>query len=244
MLLHRLLMLLPAVQPGILWVWYVLAAGVGGLFCVAGSRLSRMILVLAAVTVGAMMGKHVAGAFGYHPDPMAATIGGSVACALLMVFLHRFVIALGLSVLLAAWAGLGVWVHSALPTVWQWPTVVAGGPSFVSACSAQLPPEVAQWMTALAGLGFLAGLAIAALMPRVALPLFWSVLGTTILVAVALAYATYVQPHLFDGAPDSTEKQVGVVAGVALVGFLVQWWPRSRPASQGAPTGEPTPALA
>lgn len=244
MLLSRLLLLLPETAPSVLWVWYVLAAGVGALFCVAGSRMSKMILILTAVAVGATCARYVSAAFGYHPDPMAATIGGAVIAALLMVFLHRFVTALGLSLLLSLWAAAAVWIHAAAPTTWSWPSPVQGGPGFVALCSNQLPPEVAQWMAALAGLAFLAGLAIAALMPRVALPFFWALLGTTIMAFVGLAYGAYVQPHFFDPLPKDALKQTGLLAGTVLVGFLIQWWPRSRPASQQQPAPQAEPAFA
>lgn len=250
MVLQRLLLLLPEVSPisgG--WLWFAVLGGAGLLLWLAGARVSRSLLTLVFVAAGALLGKHLPGWASLKLDPMAGAIVGAAALGFGAYVFHRWIVGLGLGLTLALWTVLGCWVTAKTPLHWQWPPRPATWAEWETAATAvrtALGSDLVQQMAGLGGLALITGLGISILFPRVAVSLFWTLLGTTLAVVSGVAYCFYFAPARLESLPSSTQGQLILLGAIVSAGFLAQIAmgnkPTPEPKPDPAPKAEPAPA--
>src|SRR5687768_12184326 len=84
------------------------AAGV--VLWLAGSRFSRSLVTLLAVSIGALIGMQLPAWFGWEIDGMGVAVGGAMVLGLSGYLLHNTWVGMALSAMLVLWAGTAAWV--------------------------------------------------------------------------------------------------------------------------------------
>lgn len=236
MVIQRLLLLLPETGPAWAWFWWAALVGVGLLMWLAGARVSRPLVTLALVAVGAMLGKHFPAWSGMQIDPMASSAGGSLVLGVAGYAMHRWVIGVGLGAVLAAWAVLGCWALAKGPGYWEWPERW-GGWGGLAALTKGMPSELWQMMLALGGLAAVSGVAVSVLFPRVATTLFWTLLGASVWCGVGLAWGFYAGPDRLGTLPGTNAGQGLMLGAIVVAGFVAQWWQGPGPLKESKAAG-------
>ena len=88
----------------------ILLCALGFVLWLFGGRVSRSVLVLAAVAAGTVLGMRLPGWRGWQVDGMGLAVGGAMLCGGMVFFMHSTCIGLLLSGALTLWTGLGLWI--------------------------------------------------------------------------------------------------------------------------------------
>lgn len=142
---------------------------------------------------------------------------------------------------------MGIWIRSgAAWPVGSWSSLEGDVPAKIEIIKHAIHgSDVLQQMLAMGGLAAMTGLAAMVLFPRLATCLFWTLLGTSIMLVSGIAWAFYFTPERLERVPPSTTAQLVLLAGVMAFGMLCQWQggrPASAPAKPAAPAGSPAVA--
>src|SRR5436190_19875812 len=103
-MLQELLPLMPSqAGPAALTV-AIIGMIAGAVLWLAGSRFSRSLITLSAVSLGAALGTHLPRWAGWSLDGMAPGIVGAIVLGVSAFLFHRFWVGIGLGLVLACWA--------------------------------------------------------------------------------------------------------------------------------------------
>ena len=205
----------------------LVGSAAGGVLWLAGSRFSRSLVTLLAVTVGAVLGMQLPRWFGWPIDGMGLAVGGAVVLGLSGFLLHSTWVGLSLSGMLALWAGTAAWAVAGggarfeihLPEIDP-----AADASVVLAGLWRALPGDLPWVMPFAVAGALAaGVMITVLWPRLARVLAYSLAGSTLLVLAGVWAMRMSKPQWTAMLPkDLLTTGLGLMALVG-VGVLMQW---------------------
>ncbi len=198
---------------------------VGAGLWLAGARISRPLVTLLGVSLGAVLGRALPGWMEWNVNSMAASVGGAVVLGMSGVILHRVWIGLGLGLLLACWAALGTWAFAGEGAVPTWPAVETTTTiaSFAQATWANVPEPVRKLLPYGCGGAMLSGFLAALLWPRAAVVLLYSALGTSLLVGMGLIAIENGRPQWITIVPAHTWAQLTTLLGLVAFGAVVQW---------------------
>src|SRR3954462_6284384 len=98
-------------------------SAVGAVLGLAGSRFSRSLVTLLAVSVGAVVGMHLPGWMGWSVDAMGVAFCGALALGLSGYLLHTTWIGVALSAVLALWVGTAAWLTVGGGQHVEWPAL-------------------------------------------------------------------------------------------------------------------------
>src|SRR4029453_13213674 len=141
---------------------------VGAVLWLAGSRFSRSLVTLLAVSVGGVIGSHLPAWFGWSVDAMGIAFIGAMVLGLTGYLLHTTWIGLSLSVVLAAWVATAAWLTIGGGQEIQLPPVnwSANAEEILAAVWRALPADLSTVMpVAIAG-ALISGVAITLLSPK------------------------------------------------------------------------------
>lgn len=227
-MLQRLLLLLPETSPGWAWFWWSALIGGGLLLWLAGGRVSRSLVTLVLVAIGAVAGKHFPAMSGVKLDPMACVLGGALVLGVLGYVMHRWVVGVGLGLVMGAWAMMGCFVVAKSPAYFVWPEWSVGSGEgvwkYIQTVGQQLGGDTGQMLVALGGLAFVSGVAMSVLFPRVATTLFWTLFGASVWCGAGLAWGFYEGPDRLGRLPVTTMGQCVLLGAIVVAGFAAQWW--------------------
>jgi hypothetical protein len=232
---------LPAVNvtvAGVAWAGGGAALVMGLLLWLTGSRFSQGLVTLAAVAVGAYVGKKLPGWMGWGVDPIGTAFGGALVLGVVGYVYHRMWVGVGLGLLVAGWAAVGTWAIMGGGEAWVWPTVVAWDVTAIGqALWGSVPVELRTVMPWTVGGAGMAGMTLAAIKPRVAGRMFYSMLGLSVVVTagVLMHQMNWLRRLL----PGHAYVQLGVMAGLVAVGMTVQWWLAPRRVAVAESPAEP-----
>src|SRR5687767_5383651 len=127
-----------------LTVWlgrYALLAALAGsaaglVLWLAGSRFSRPLVTLLAVSVGAVVGMHLPGWFGWGIDGMGLATGAAMVLGLTGYLLHNTWVGATLCLMLTLWAAAAAWLlwgAGTTPLSIEWPAIESSDPPLVLA---------------------------------------------------------------------------------------------------------------
>jgi hypothetical protein len=193
-----------------------------------GARFSRPLLALAASVGGGAIGFHSSRWFGQTLDPWMLSLLGALLLGVAGFMAHRWLAAVGLGIILAAWAVLTT-------IACQGPTGLTGGSiwpailppdwtlDFVSIFPRVIPHQVIGLLSAVAVLVTLIGLTIAFFWQRFGVVLFWSLLGLLCSVLALLTAAREAGPDYVRMIPRQSANQAIALGALLSAGAVFQW---------------------
>src|SRR5215210_483453 len=181
-MVQQLLPLLPKEIGQAALVAALIGTAMGALLWLLGARFSRPLITLLAVSIGAVVGRALPGWMNWNVNTMAASVGGAVALGMSGFVMHRVWVGLGLGLLLACWAAIGVWLFAAAGAELAWPAVDATTTlqSFGQGVCQNLPDKVRMLLPYACGGAMISGFLSSLLWPRVAVVSLYSALGTSL----------------------------------------------------------------
>jgi hypothetical protein len=214
----------------------LVGSAAGAILWLAGSRFSRSLVTLLAVTVGAAVGMHLPGWMGWPIDGMGLAVGGAVVLGLSGFLLHNTWVGLSLSGLLALWTGTAAWVIAGRGARLEihWPDVdpAADAATVLAALWRAMRGDLPWVMPAAVAGALAAGVVITVAWPKLARVLAYSLAGVSLLVVAGVWAMQMSRPQWLAAAPKDFPTQVAILLVGVAVGVLIQW--RLTPAVRAA----------
>lgn len=203
---------------------------IGLLLWLAGSRINRSAVTLSAVTIGALAGLELPKLLGWEISGMGPAVGGAVILGTLGFVLHRLGAGLIFGLVLALWAGALTWHIFGPEEVWNLPapTEQVTPQEYVQSVWISLPPDFRHIAPYACLAAIVVGVACAILWPVLTTVSAWSALGTTLLLLGSTSLAYLTRPELLGHIPQGPWPVGSLIAGIFLLGVLIQWKLTSR----------------
>jgi hypothetical protein len=238
-MLHELLSALPPQQPSATLALLALAGALaGGFLWLAGARFSQWLVTLMAVTTGACLGLHVPQWFALPVSSWSTAVGGAMLMGLAGFAMFRLCVGAGLAGVLALWVALAMLAGDgligrlpapALPlSIWAW----------LQQVWQSIPVELQRTGPFACGVAIIGALTMSVLWPRATAYFFYSMLGVSLMVVLAMAAMVLGDRiQLLRIIPSSAPAQMATLAGLVLFGATVQWRtaPRARARAASVP---------
>ena len=226
--------------------WVALAvctAGAGLVLWAFGARLSRWLFTLVGVGAGTWVGLHAPRWFGWEIDSTGTAIAGALALGIAGYLLQGLWVAIVLSAQLAVAGGLVAWHRASLGgATWAWPKITSPRPVMteLAASAWSMVPHV---IPITMGACVAAGGVLAAVWPRMARVLTFSMLGTLLMGTGSLVAIQLAKPEWLAKLPASPQAQGIAIASLVVFGAALQWalLPRAEKRGEGKPTPQPGP---
>ena len=198
---------------------------VGAVLWLAGSRFSRSLVTLLAVSLGGVIGRQLPDWFGWQVDAMGVAFVGAMVLGLTGYLLHTTWIGLTLSLVLALWVGVAAWLTVGGGERIQPPSVnwSAQAEVIVAELCRNLPGALPRVMPmAIAG-ALAGGVAITVLSPKLGRVLTYSLVGLSLVVVMGVTAMRMSRPDWVAMLPRTFATQMGILLGLVVTGVLVQW---------------------
>ena len=211
---------------------------VGAVLWLAGSRFSRSLVTLLAVSLGGVIGRHLPGWFGWQVDAMGVAFVGAMALGLTGYLLHTTWIGMTLSLVLAVWVGVAAWQTVGGGEQIQPPSVnwSAQAEVIIAELCRNLPGDLPRVMPlAIAG-ALAAGVAITVLSPRLGRVLTYTLVGLSLVLVMGVEAMRMSRPDWVAMLPRTFGTQTMILLGLVVTGVLVQW--RLTPAAGTGSSGD------
>ena len=198
---------------------------VGTVLWLAGSRFSRPLVTLLAVSLGAVLGVHAPRWFGWSVDSMGVAFVGALALGLSGYLLHTTWVGVALSLVLALWMGVAAWLTVGGGAPLQWPAVnlSANVEVVLSDVWNSLPGDLPRVMPLAVAGALVGGVAITVLSPKLGRVLTYTMVGSSLLVVMGVTAMRMSRPDWLVVLPRSFPTQAVVLLAMVLVGVLIQW---------------------
>ncbi|MBC8108594.1 MAG: hypothetical protein H7Z14_18560, partial [Anaerolineae bacterium] len=180
-MLLDLLQLLPD-KPGDGALIIAMIGGVFGLgLWIAGVKVSRPLVTLLTVLIGAMIGRQLPSWFNWNISGAGPAVGGAVVLGVSGFVLHRMWVGIGLGLTLSLWCALRMWLMMRDGASWDWPDLSAPSScwAYLQDIWDSLPPNMARILPFVAGVALVCGVASSILWPKLTTVLNWSAIGLT-----------------------------------------------------------------
>jgi hypothetical protein len=197
----------------------------GAVLWLAGSRFSRSLVTLLAVSLGAVLGNQLPGWLGWSVDAMGIACVGALVLGLTGYLLHTTWIGLSLSLVLALWVGTAAWLTVGGGEQLHWPAMNGSGSveAILADVWRSLPGELPRVMPVAVAAALIGGVAITVLSPRLGRVLTYTLVGLSLLVVMGVTAMRMSRPDWLALLPRSLVTQLAVLLGMVLTGVLVQW---------------------
>ena len=227
-MVQQLLPFLPNTLPTAAAALACVAAVAAGLFLwLLGGVWGRGIVALLAVALGGWLGMMLPRWYFWPINSMALATLGAVALGVGAFAVPRIGVGLLLGAVLAAWAGVGVWINLSgdQPFAWRqdWETSNWTLPQHAQDVWQRMPQTVQRPAPYAAATGLISGLAIALLWPRLSRALCFSVTGTSVFLIAGLILIGARRPDWLLLIPPQAQVQLAVLGVMVLAGVVVQW---------------------
>ena len=197
----------------------------GAVLWLAGSRFSRSLVTLLAVSLGAVIGVRVPEWFGWSVDSMGVAFAGALVLGLTGYLLHTTWIGMSLSLVLALWVGVAAWQTVGGGEQLQWPTVnpTADVEVMLADVWRSLPGDLPRVMPVAIGAALVGGVGITVLSPKLGRVLTYTMVGLSMLVVMGVTAMRMTRPDWLVLLPRSFPTQAAILLGMVLTGVLIQW---------------------
>ncbi|MGD0137911.1 MAG: hypothetical protein ABSD28_03480 [Tepidisphaeraceae bacterium] len=233
-LFQHLVTLLPR-QPGTITLIAAVVGSIMGLsLWIAGARMSRSMLTLAAVAMGTAIGMKLPLWCHWQVDPMAPAVGGAMVLGVSAYVFHRIWVGAWLGAVLTVWTALVLWATRGAEFHWRWPEYDPAQtlPQYLASLWQNVPETMQQCLGFSAVAAMLVGISAALLWPRVGIALLWSAAGISLLLPAAVTALSRIDPQVLAQVPRRTSDQLALLAGLVGLGAIFQW--RTNPLIQSA----------
>lgn len=233
-MLHQLLIVLPQQPSTPLALMALAGAGLGGFLWLTGSRFNQGLVTLMAVAAGTWGGMNLPRWFMLPVAPWSTAVGGALVMGLIGFSLYRACVGVGLAAVLAMWVGLSILAHHGLLERLPAPTLPLVASTWLAQVWDAIPSDLRRSGPFACGLAIAAALGVSILWPRLTSYLFYSLLGVSLMVGLAMAAMVLGnRPQLLRIVPADPAVQLATVAALAMFGAAVQW--RTAPRAAGKP---------
>ena len=224
-MVQELLPLLPKEVGTLALVLAMAGTLIGAGLWLAGARFSRSLITLLLVSLGGWIGLFLPQWFGWAIDGWAPAILLAIVLGASGFVLHRFWVGVGLGLVLAGWAAVGVWMLCKGTDVWTLPKYEVGTSALIYAKSLwpSLPTEVQRFLPFAAVMALVSGLLSALVWPRVGVVMLYSMLGVSMVVSMGLCFMNVARPQWVGALPAQGSMQVMMVLAMVAFGALLQW---------------------
>ena len=197
----------------------------GAVLWLAGSRFSRSLVTLLAVSLGATVGRHLPAYFGWGVDPMGVAFVGALVLGLSGYLLHTTWIGLSLSLVLALWLGVAAWLAVGGGAPPQWPPLdtSTGVENALANAWQSLPGDLPRVMPFALGAAVVGGVAVTVLSPKLGRILTYTLAGLSILLVMGVTAVRMSRPDWLVALPRTLPTQGVILLGMVLTGVLIQW---------------------
>ncbi|MCC6239972.1 MAG: hypothetical protein IT448_06720 [Phycisphaerales bacterium] len=226
LMLRELDQLLPALTST-LGTYLALGGVVVGLWMwLMGSHTSKGLIALVLVAVGGMVGRYLPEKMGWSVSGLAMAVGLALAGGVLGLLLHRLWVGVGLGVVLAIWGMCACWVFMHGDYQPNWQEIGEKSQNMTETIRHfwdELPKSLQTGWTITAAAGLLAGIVMTMLWPRLTKVMMYSMLGVTLFASLGVMAMQSLKPEWLSYLPQQTWSQIAWLAGVVIVGIVVQW---------------------
>ena len=197
----------------------------GAVLWLAGSRFSRSLVTLLAVSLGAVLGSNLPEWMGWSVDAMGVAFVGALVLGLTGYLLHTTWIGLSLSLVLALWVGVAAWLTVGGGERFAVPTVDASGniEAILADVWRALPGDLPRVMPFALGAALVGGVAITVLSPKLGRVLTYTMVGLSMLVVMGVTAMRMSRPDWLVMLPRSFPTQATILLGMVATGVLIQW---------------------
>lgn len=197
----------------------------GAILWLAGSRFSRSLVTLLAVSLGAVIGTHLPAWFGWSVDAIGVAFVGALALGLTGYLLHTTWIGLSLSVVLALWVGVAAWLTVGGGQQLHWPALDTSATveNMLAEVWRSLPGDLPRVMPVAVAGALISGVAITVLSPKLGRVLTYTLVGLSIVVVMGATAMRMSRPDWLAMLPRSFGTQAAILLGMVLTGVLTQW---------------------
>ena len=222
----------------------ILLCALGFVLWLFGGRVSRSVLVLAAVAAGTVLGMRLPGWRGWQVDGMGLAVGGAMLCGGMVFFMHSTCIGLLLSGALTLWTGLGLWIFMGGGANWDWRAAPWDGDmvQYLRGLWQTLPPQMSHVFPIACFVAMAIGITLATWSPKLSKVLAHSLIGVTLFAVMGTIALLGTQPKLLALIPGSNSLQAATLIGLVVVGVTIQWQitpPRSKSTGNASKSGKP-----
>lgn len=222
-MVQSLISLLPTHASAQVLMLCIASAIAGAAVWLAGGRFGRSIITLCAVASGTWIGLQLPRWMGWGIDEMATAICGALVLGVAGFVLHRFWIAAGLGLFLAAWgAAVVFFLRGGMTSHWSWPAATTV-PQYLLAIWKKLPDDARLFLPPVCGTAMLSGLVAYRVWPRPATAVMWSLVGLTLLVGWGMASIRFAHPATLRALPTDYRIEAAVLTGMLAIGVVAQW---------------------
>jgi hypothetical protein len=228
--------------PERLGVIGLIVSGVGASLAIVlwlvGGRISRSMLTLTAVGLGTVLGMKLPLWCGWSVDGMGPAVGGAVILGVSAYAWHRFWVGASLGMLLAVWSALALWTAIAPGQSWYWPSSQLLLPQYLAELWRGLPGGLPRFLPVCAAAALAMGFGAVIWKPKIAIAVFWSFAGTSMLLGFGAALVNHSRPELLDSFPTQLLIQCAILVGMTAFGVGFQWKSLPTPKPTGAKDGK------
>ena len=197
----------------------------GAVLWLVGGRVSRSVLALAGVATGTIIGMKLPEWRGWHVEPMALAVGGSILLGAAALLMHRTCIGILLGLAMMLWAALATWICMAPNTTWNWRAANwnGDGVQYLHDLWQTLPPGMSRIFPWACFGGLAAGVSISVFWPKLGKVTAHSLIGVTLMAIMGTVAAATAHPNWLAAAPGTKPGQAIMLIGLVLLGVLIQW---------------------
>ena len=240
-MLLDLLQLLPDKPADGVLIIAMIGSVFGLVLWIAGVKVSRPLVTLVTVLIGATIGLQLPRWFNWNISGAGPAVGAAVVLGVSGIVLHRMWVGIGLGLTLALWCALGMWLIMRNNSSWDWPDLGDSQSwwAYLQDVWDDLPPNMARMLPYAAGAALVCGVASSILWPKLTTVLNWSAIGLTMCVALTTSAIAITHRDWLAKAPQQTWVQLASLAGLLFVGAAVQW--KLSPKKRSGPPEPPPP---
>jgi hypothetical protein len=205
----------------------VVGALVGVGMWLTGSRYSRTLVSMLALSLGLLVGLQLPRWFGWGMSGWATGVLGAVVCGALAHTYHQACVGMGLGMTLALWASiatLAICGFGNAPDGSQWVMPVAKNTKeWVFDFWNSLALQTRKVLPIACAASLAAGVVACLKWPRFGTILMYSTLGVTMLLAMGCAAVLSTRPDWLKVVPNQLPSQMVVLAALVAFGVVFQW---------------------
>jgi hypothetical protein len=224
-MIQQLLGLLPRDIDAVALLIAVAGALLGGVLWLGGSRVSRTLMTLISVAVGAHDGLQAPRWLPVGLEGWATAVLGALLLGISGYALHKVWVGIGLGVVLAVWAAVATFTVCGDSTAFAWPATGQGTTvsTYLLDLWNALSPDARRLLPLACSAAMTSGIVASIVWQKLGLVLLYSTAGMTLLLGLGVAAINSAKREWLGLIPSQTSSQVIVLLSAVAFGAILQW---------------------